>query len=174
MANSAAPALVSSEDSTAHFVRTAGVTSRSLQGCGFLNYRPRLRSFGAALVLTLGGGGPLRSTLCGKPFHCVSAIRSRYRYAAASQRYMVLFQLALHLHFSGTEGGNLMKSTAGTVTKRMFLDIPNAAELAGFSVRHFRRIIEEERIRIVQIGRKFFILGADFERWQQTKRVKAS
>ena len=56
----------------------------------------------------------------------------------------------------------------------MFLDIPNAAELAGFSVRHFRRIIEEERIRIVQIGRKFFILGSDFERWQANKSQKAS
>jgi excisionase family DNA binding protein len=54
------------------------------------------------------------------------------------------------------------------------LDIPNAAELAGFSVRHFRRIIEEERIRIVQIGRKFFILGADFERWQSSKKIKLS
>jgi hypothetical protein len=68
----------------------------------------------------------------------------------------------------------MMKSTAGTMSTRMFLDIPNAAGLAGFSVRHFRRIIEEERIRIVQIGRKFFIMGADFERWQQTKRSKAS
>jgi hypothetical protein len=54
----------------------------------------------------------------------------------------------------------------------MFLDIPNAAGLAGFSVRHFRRIIEEERIRIVQIGRKFFIMGADFERWQSEKQPK--
>ena len=60
-----------------------------------------------------------------------------------------------------------------TTPKKMFLDIPNAAELAGFSVRHFRRIIEEERIRIVQIGRKFFILGSDFERWQSTNRAKA-
>ncbi len=66
-----------------------------------------------------------------------------------------------------------MKSTDAGAPKRMFLDIPNAAELAGFSVRHFRRIIEEERIRIVQIGRKFFILGADFERWQMTNRRKA-
>jgi hypothetical protein len=46
--------------------------------------------------------------------------------------------------------------------------------LAGFSVRHFRRIIEEEQIRIVQIGRKFFILGADFARWQESKRAKLS
>ena len=59
-------------------------------------------------------------------------------------------------------------------TKRMFLDIPNAAGMAGFSVRHFRRIIEEEHIRIVQIGRKFFILGADFERWQANKRSKVA
>src|SRR4029079_2629422 len=67
-----------------------------------------------------------------------------------------------------------MKSTAGVMVKRTFLDIPNAAELAGFSVRHFRRIIEEEQIRIVQIGRKFFILGADFERWQASKKTKVS
>jgi hypothetical protein len=67
-----------------------------------------------------------------------------------------------------------MSSTHGVATKKTFLDIPNAAELAGFSVRHFRRIIEEEQIRIVQIGRKFFILGADFERWQLSKRVKVS
>ena len=56
-----------------------------------------------------------------------------------------------------------MKTLETIAPKRMFLDIPNAADLAGFSVRHFRRIIDEERIRIVQIGRKFFILGADFE-----------
>ena len=67
-----------------------------------------------------------------------------------------------------------MKSTEEVTTKRTFLDIPNAAGLAGFSVRHFRIIIEEERIRIVQIGRKFFILGADFERWQAGKKVKVS
>lgn len=67
-----------------------------------------------------------------------------------------------------------MKMTDGTVVKKTFLDIPNAAQMAGFSVRHFRRIIEEERIRIVQIGRKFFILGADFERWQAEHRSKPS
>ena len=67
-----------------------------------------------------------------------------------------------------------MKATDGIGVKRTFLDIPNAAEMAGFSVRHFRRIIEDERIRIVQIGRKFFILGTDFERWQSAKKLKAS
>jgi len=56
-------------------------------------------------------------------------------------------------------------NTAQRKTQRNFLDISSAAFEAGYSPRHFRRIIEEERIRIVQIGRKFFILGADFERW---------
>ena len=67
-----------------------------------------------------------------------------------------------------------MRATEAEPVKKTFLDIPNAAGLAGFSVRHFRRIIEEERIRIVQIGRKFFILGADFERWQAEKKSKVS
>jgi hypothetical protein len=67
-----------------------------------------------------------------------------------------------------------MKSIEGVTVKKTFLDIPNAAEMAGFSVRHFRRIIEEEQIRIVPIGRKFFILGADFERWQAARRSKVS
>ena len=67
-----------------------------------------------------------------------------------------------------------MKSTGGIGVKRLFLDIPNAAELAGFSVRHFRRIIEDDRLRIVPIGRKFFILGADFERWLTARKLKVS
>ena len=87
---------------------------------------------------------------------------------------MADFLLAGSVHLSRPEREGHMKSTATMPVKRTFLDIPNAAELAGFSVRHFRRIIEEERIRIVQIGRKFFILGADFERWQTDKRMKAS
>ena len=65
-----------------------------------------------------------------------------------------------------------MNASVATGTTKMFLDIPSAAELAGFSVRHFRRIIEEDRIRIVEIGRKFFILGADFEHWKAGKREK--
>lgn len=55
---------------------------------------------------------------------------------------------------------------------KMFLDIPTAAEMAGFSIRHFRRIIEEDGIPIVQIGRKFFILGRDFASWETSKREK--
>jgi hypothetical protein len=41
-------------------------------------------------------------------------------------------------------------------------------------VRHFRRIIEDESIRIVQIGRKFFIMGADFDRWQAGRKMKVA
>lgn len=52
---------------------------------------------------------------------------------------------------------------------RMFLDIPTAASLAGFSIRHFRRIIEDEKIPTMRIGRKFFILGSDFHNWKETK-----
>jgi hypothetical protein len=55
---------------------------------------------------------------------------------------------------------------------KMFLDIPTAAEMAGFSLRHFRRIIEEDGIPTVQIGRKFFILGRDFSSWQAGKKVQ--
>ena len=64
--------------------------------------------------------------------------------------------------------------TARTAQPRtkMFLDIPTAAEMAGFSIRHFRRIIEEDNIPIVQIGRKFFILGRDFSSWESSKRLK--
>jgi hypothetical protein len=68
-----------------------------------------------------------------------------------------------------------MPTDTSTTTQpriKMFLDIPTAADLAGFSLRHFRRIIEEDRIPIVQIGRKFFILGRDFTNWQAGKRVR--
>ena len=55
---------------------------------------------------------------------------------------------------------------------KMFLDITTAAGMAGFSLRHFRRIIEEDRIPIVQIGRKFFILGRDFTSWETGRKSK--
>jgi len=68
-----------------------------------------------------------------------------------------------------------MPTDTGTTAQpriKMFLDIPTAADLAGFSLRHFRRIIEEDRIPIMQIGRKFFILGRDFVSWQTGKRLR--
>jgi hypothetical protein len=68
----------------------------------------------------------------------------------------------------------MLSETATSVEPRtkMFLDIPTAAELAGFSIRHFRRIIEEDHIPIVQIGRKFFILGRYFTNWESSNKLK--
>ena len=54
-------------------------------------------------------------------------------------------------------------------TQRNFLDIPSAAFQAGYSPRHFRRIIEEDRIPVMQIGRKFFIIARDLEEWKATR-----
>jgi hypothetical protein len=53
---------------------------------------------------------------------------------------------------------------------KTFLDIPTAAGLAGLSLRHFRRLMEEDRVPVVEIGRKFFILGRDFNRWEASRR----
>ena len=53
--------------------------------------------------------------------------------------------------------------------KKNFLDIPSAAYMAGFSSRHFRRIIEEDHIPVMRIGRKFFIVARDLEEWKATR-----
>src|SRR5215510_15581703 len=65
--------------------------------------------------------------------------------------------------------GKMGAHTAQRKTQRNFLDIPTAAFEAGYSPRHFRRIIEEDRIPVLQIGRKFFILSRDLEAWKSTK-----
>jgi len=49
---------------------------------------------------------------------------------------------------------------------KMFLTIPEAAERAGFSSRHFRRIIEDSRIPLIRIRQKVFILNRDFQSWK--------
>ena len=64
------------------------------------------------------------------------------------------------------------ETTAVPQRTKMFLDIPTAAGMAGFSLRHFRRIIEDDRIPIVQIGRKFFILGRDFSTWETLRKSR--
>jgi hypothetical protein len=80
----------------------------------------------------------------------------------------------VHGYRKERKGATMLTQTSPTVEARtkMFLDIPTAAELAGFSIRHFRRIIEEDGIPIVQIGRKFFILGKDFSNWESGKKTK--
>ena len=57
---------------------------------------------------------------------------------------------------------------------KTFMDIPTAAGMAGFSLRHFRRIIEEDHIPIVQIGRKFFILGREYSKWETNRKPKVN
>lgn len=61
---------------------------------------------------------------------------------------------------------------AAQARTKIFLDVSTAARLAGFSIRHFRRIIEEDDIPIMQIGRKFFIVAANFEAWKSTQGQK--
>ena len=58
-------------------------------------------------------------------------------------------------------------------TQKRFLNIPTAAKMAGYSSRHFRRIIGENRIPVLQIGRKIFILTRDLEAWQATQNAPA-
>jgi hypothetical protein len=65
-----------------------------------------------------------------------------------------------------------MNANADRRTQRRFWDIPSAAVQAGYSSRHFRRIIEEQGIPVMRIGRKFFILGRDLENWQLSQEGK--
>ena len=61
---------------------------------------------------------------------------------------------------------------ANTIQKkahRKLLDVPTAAYEAGYATRHFRKIIEEDAIPVLEIGRKLFIMPADFEAWKTTK-----
>jgi len=53
-------------------------------------------------------------------------------------------------------------------TQTHLLDIPSAAFQAGYSPRHFRRIIEEDHIPVKRIGEKYFITVADLETWKST------
>lgn len=50
-------------------------------------------------------------------------------------------------------------------TQTTLLDIPNAAYQAGYTTRHFRRIIEEDRIPVVRIGRKDFVTSSALAMW---------
>ena len=54
-------------------------------------------------------------------------------------------------------------------THKQLLDIPSAAFQAGYSSRHFRKIIEEDHIPVVQIGQKYFVSASDLETWKSTR-----
>jgi hypothetical protein len=51
------------------------------------------------------------------------------------------------------------------------LEIATAAKMAGFSIRHFRRILQVDRVRVIRIGRKFFITGSDFSDWARSRKL---
>ena len=53
-------------------------------------------------------------------------------------------------------------------TRRRLIDIPSSAFQAGYSPRHFRKIIEEDHIPVVQVGQKYFITASDLETWKST------
>lgn len=55
---------------------------------------------------------------------------------------------------------------------KTFYDIPAAAELAGFSVQHFRRVMEQQHIPYLKIGRKFFVLGVDLAVYLKRMEVR--
>ena len=59
--------------------------------------------------------------------------------------------------------------TSQRKSQREFLDIPSAAYQAGFSSRHFRKIIEEDRIPLKEIQGKYFIIASDLEAWKATR-----
>src|SRR5437867_2137818 len=54
-------------------------------------------------------------------------------------------------------------------THKRLLDIASAAFQAGYSSRHFRRIIEEDHIPVMQVGQKYFITARDLETWKSTR-----
>ena len=63
-----------------------------------------------------------------------------------------------------------MSGQTGTDSSRKkLLDIQTAAQIAGFSSRHFRKIIEEDHIPVTQIEGKMFIVARDLETWRTTR-----
>lgn len=56
-------------------------------------------------------------------------------------------------------------SRAGIIvepTTRPLISIVSGAKQANFSVRHFRRLVEDAKLPIIQLGHKFFLRGPDF------------
>lgn len=56
-----------------------------------------------------------------------------------------------------------MNRTPHELKTKIFTDIPKAARFKGISVRHFRRLLEDENVPIIEINRKYFLLIKDIE-----------
>ena len=57
------------------------------------------------------------------------------------------------------------KNFHSSIYPYIFIDLETAAALSKFSIRHFRRIVVEDHLRIIQINRRFFLMAVDLERW---------
>jgi excisionase family DNA binding protein len=49
--------------------------------------------------------------------------------------------------------------------------LETAAQLAGLSVRQFRRLIQEHPIRVIQIGRRLFFVKSDLSAWNPGRNM---
>ena len=58
-----------------------------------------------------------------------------------------------------------MSKCESTLRKSTFTDFVDAAKLAGYSTRHFRRLADDGQIKFTRIGRKFWVLTRDLEAW---------
>lgn len=68
-----------------------------------------------------------------------------------------------------------MAGSSGVTEKRTtFMDIPRCAAESGYSLRHFRRLIDDQKIPIVQIRHKFMLLRKDFEAFMASERKRKS
>jgi excisionase family DNA binding protein len=50
--------------------------------------------------------------------------------------------------------------------------IETAARMSGLSVRHFRRLIDEDGLRVIRIGRRLFIVSADLSHWAKSRNLQ--
>jgi hypothetical protein len=63
-----------------------------------------------------------------------------------------------------------MNQSPNLPSQKMFLEMSAAAAAAGFSLRHFRRILQHTGIRRIKIGRRFFVIVEDLQRWKDAQR----
>jgi len=62
--------------------------------------------------------------------------------------------------------------TASHLTTKTYLDLRHAAELAELSVKQFMRYVEKDHIPLIDMRGKFFILGRDFNQWQEERETR--
>jgi predicted HTH domain antitoxin len=52
---------------------------------------------------------------------------------------------------------------------KTILSLNRAAQVTGYSRRHFLRLVEQEQVRTFEIGRKRFILAATLDEWTRQR-----